>query len=174
MIQESHSLLLYSMHMLNLKKIIITKSVYFIVPSGKKNPQVLRFNLTTESFKWIYTITKCTFTLLNQLKPGLIREKRVQIKVNPAYMQTILWLAILSVLNFYERGSLTTNFYKSPKAYCIAIPRVLMCVHVCVYTVQKRFELSNLSFIANSQVFFFKRKVANSRTWTEAFLIELN
>lgn len=130
MIQESHSLLLYSMHMLNFWK-IITKSVYFIVPSGKKK-QVLRFNLTTGSFKWIYTITKCTFTLLNQLKPGLIREKRVQIMVNPAYMQTILWLAILSVLNFYERGSLTTNFYNSPKAYCIAIPRVLMCVCVCL------------------------------------------
>lgn len=44
MIQESHSLLLYSMHMLNLKKIIITKSVYFIVPSGKKTSIEVQFD----------------------------------------------------------------------------------------------------------------------------------
>lgn len=40
MIQERHSLLLYSMHMLNFKKIITTNSVYFIVPSGKKKTSI--------------------------------------------------------------------------------------------------------------------------------------
>lgn len=122
--------------------------------------------MTTESFKWIYTITKCTFTLLNQLKPGLIREKRVQIKVNPAYMQTILWLAILSVLNFYERGSLTTNFYNSPKAYCIAIPRVLMCVCVCVSTRYRKglnFPTFHLLQIAKSSFSNGRRQILERR-----------